>query len=886
MKFRFLTIFLSVSLLFGVAGAAGYAVLAAEGGTTYYISNSDGNDGNSGTAEGEAWESFANLKTKVLGPGDKVLLKRGDVWSDRLEIMAEGSEQAYAEVGAYGDEALEKPTIRQSGGADDIAVLVKDFYYDGSKVVTSNIRYLKIHDLNIEDTRMGIFVRTYARNNDGQNMHVEISDCTFNNIDAPEIMEELNKYVEEVEAANPQPSPDYPEDELAFDVNIQTTIANQISNKIAELLNEPKGNLPVVQNGTYSETGGGAGEYIFPAAVFVGGRKDPIMAEKPDTVASAKPAMQYFTVEDCVMSECVAGVMSWFYGYNNTTGSNAWRETLKNVRIQDVTITGAINGGLAMECVDGGAELNAAGDGMQPSTDGWGEIRNFRVLSGSDEPYHTFPNGTTGAIFESSKNFLITECEFSGMTNQGNADGCGFDFESNCENIELSDSAMQNNEGGAILIMDNGHGSHKNLFIRDNLMYSNLQHAFAAGNNRNNNIEVAYVHIYNAGNRNVCLENNVILMQQSIRPGSNNAKYNIHAVGPKPATEADGTVNYIWTGNTEEFYEGGNRVAYDTYYEGQLNSEGKIVLETAWLHSKVYRAMRLEVKGSTEVSGTIWGESIGGEKTSESPVSFSTEDGYVNIGALDGITWEKPNERIEISIAGGKAGDEYTLEFVPDTQVVVEKLTENEYAVELQGESKAAFADDVTAEMFVLQGKLSKREIVNAEKTGLYRIKITMDGPADEGYAGITVLPEAYVTYFEEIFSGCGPDGAINEESWYYPQVLKVERLPEKLNYEQGEALDIMGLKLTMRTAAGEAESISAGLCTVEGYDPQKAGRQTVTVRYKNGYTTFDVQVMESGGSADDGGGCGGAITGYAGIAAAVVVFGALLLLCRVHKKN
>ena len=50
MKFRFLTIFLSVSLLFGVAGAAGYAVLAAEGGTTYYISSSDRNDGNSGTA--------------------------------------------------------------------------------------------------------------------------------------------------------------------------------------------------------------------------------------------------------------------------------------------------------------------------------------------------------------------------------------------------------------------------------------------------------------------------------------------------------------------------------------------------------------------------------------------------------------------------------------------------------------------------------------------------------------------------------------------------------------------------------------------------------------------------------------------------------------------
>lgn len=692
MKKSIVTILIAATLLFGALPAAPFAAFAAEP-VTYYISSSEGDDANGGTSQDSPWKSFANLKNKVLQPGEKVLLKRGDVWQDRLEIMGQGTEDAYVEVGAYGDETLGKPTIRQNGDRDDIAVLVKDFYYDGSKVVKENMRYIRISDLNIEDTRMGIYVRTYLTNNDGQNRNIEISDCTFHNIDSVEVMEELNKFVEEVEAMNPQPSPNYPDDPYAFDSNVASKIGTTISEKIAALLNEPKGDLPYIQNGEYKETGGGASEYIFPAAVFVGGDKDPIQPEKPETVENAKPALQYFSVENCEMDECIAGVMSWYYAYNGTVGSNGWRETLKYVRVQDVTITGAVNGGLAMNCVDGGAVLNEEGDGMQPNEEGWGEIRNFRVLSGSDKPYHTFPNGTTGAIFESSKNFLITECEFSGMTNQGNADGCGFDFESNCENIELSYTVMQNNEGGAILIMDNGNGYHKNLFIHDNLMYTNLQHAFAAGNNRNNNIEVAYVHIYNAGNQNVRLENNTILMQESIRTGSTEQKYKIHAVGPKPATEPDGTVNFIWQNNVEKFYEGGNRVDLKTYFEGTLDAQGKIVLDNVWLHSNIYRAMRISVNGSGSVKGTVQAQSNSGLLSSQQAAAFTAEDGYVDIGALSGVRWNIPYKKIEIAVEGGKSGDKYELEFVPDTQIAVEKLSDTQLSVTLEGESKAVFAD-------------------------------------------------------------------------------------------------------------------------------------------------------------------------------------------------
>lgn len=887
MKKSIVTILIAATLLFGALPAAPFAAFAAEP-VTYYISSSEGDDANGGTSQDSPWKSFANLKNKVLQPGEKVLLKRGDVWQDRLEIMGQGTEDAYVEVGAYGDETLGKPTIRQNGDRDDIAVLVKDFYYDGSKVVKENMRYIRISDLNIEDTRMGIYVRTYLTNNDGQNRNIEISDCTFHNIDSVEVMEELNKFVEEVEAMNPQPSPNYPDDPYAFDSNVASKIGTTISEKIAALLNEPKGDLPYIQNGEYKETGGGASEYIFPAAVFVGGDKDPIQPEKPETVENAKPALQYFSVENCEMDECIAGVMSWYYAYNGTVGSNGWRETLKYVRVQDVTITGAVNGGLAMNCVDGGAVLNEEGDGMQPNEEGWGEIRNFRVLSGSDKPYHTFPNGTTGAIFESSKNFLITECEFSGMTNQGNADGCGFDFESNCENIELSYTVMQNNEGGAILIMDNGNGYHKNLFIHDNLMYTNLQHAFAAGNNRNNNIEVAYVHIYNAGNQNVRLENNTILMQESIRTGSTEQKYKIHAVGPKPATEPDGTVNFIWQNNVEKFYEGGNRVDLKTYFEGTLDAQGKIVLDNVWLHSNIYRAMRISVNGSGSVKGTVQAQSNSGLLSSQQAAAFTAEDGYVDIGALSGVRWNIPYKKIEVAVEGGKSGDKYELEFVPDTQIAVEKLSDTQLSVTLEGESKAVFADDVSAEMFTLHGKAEKCKVLSAEKTGLYRVVLTLDQPLSEGTFAVTLRNDAFITCFDEIFSGTQPDSTVNKDSWYYPVSVEITKLPQKRNYEQGEELDLMGLKLTLRNGAGEEESLSPAKCTVSGFDSNTPGRQTVTLRYKNSIAMFDVQVME-GGSSQTGGGCSGAVGAgcAAGVGLGLAALGAAALAtCRKRKKQ
>jgi len=62
--------------------------------TTYYISSSEGNDSNNGKTESTPWKSLEKLHSSwnQIGPGDKILFKRGDEWapsniSGRLGVL-------------------------------------------------------------------------------------------------------------------------------------------------------------------------------------------------------------------------------------------------------------------------------------------------------------------------------------------------------------------------------------------------------------------------------------------------------------------------------------------------------------------------------------------------------------------------------------------------------------------------------------------------------------------------------------------------------------------------------------------------------------------------------------------------------------------------------
>lgn len=57
-------------------------------GTVYYVSSTDGDDGNSGTSPDKAWKTLTNVNTKTLARGSAVLFKRGDIFRGGIRAQA------------------------------------------------------------------------------------------------------------------------------------------------------------------------------------------------------------------------------------------------------------------------------------------------------------------------------------------------------------------------------------------------------------------------------------------------------------------------------------------------------------------------------------------------------------------------------------------------------------------------------------------------------------------------------------------------------------------------------------------------------------------------------------------------------------------------------
>lgn len=94
-----------ILLLFSFLMAA-----CSQGPVCYYLDATGGDDNNSGLSSDKAWKSLEKLREVKLQPGNKVLLKRGEVFNGELEISAHGTPENRIYVDAYG-EAEPKPCI-------------------------------------------------------------------------------------------------------------------------------------------------------------------------------------------------------------------------------------------------------------------------------------------------------------------------------------------------------------------------------------------------------------------------------------------------------------------------------------------------------------------------------------------------------------------------------------------------------------------------------------------------------------------------------------------------------------------------------------------------------------------------------------------------------
>ena len=82
---------------------------------TYYVSSSTGNDSDDGLSEANAFATIAKVNALNLQPGDRVLLKCGDVWrAEQLILSKSGTELAPIVFSSYPEGCANKPILSGS----------------------------------------------------------------------------------------------------------------------------------------------------------------------------------------------------------------------------------------------------------------------------------------------------------------------------------------------------------------------------------------------------------------------------------------------------------------------------------------------------------------------------------------------------------------------------------------------------------------------------------------------------------------------------------------------------------------------------------------------------------------------------------------------------
>lgn len=114
MKKAFSCRIVALCLSLGLPGSSPAAEPAVTGTRNYHVDSARGDDANPGT-EAQPWKTLAraNAVGPKLQPGDRLLLRRGGVWSGEVLALRDvhGSEAAPVVIGAYGPAGEPRPSI-------------------------------------------------------------------------------------------------------------------------------------------------------------------------------------------------------------------------------------------------------------------------------------------------------------------------------------------------------------------------------------------------------------------------------------------------------------------------------------------------------------------------------------------------------------------------------------------------------------------------------------------------------------------------------------------------------------------------------------------------------------------------------------------------------
>jgi len=103
----------------------------------FYIDNNMGNDSNSGLNSSSPWKSLSNIDDHSFSSGDKIFLKKGQIWNEDLNLDVSGSAAAPVTVDAYGSGIL--PEIR-GGTISGAYITIKNLIIDRAKTDNDALR--------------------------------------------------------------------------------------------------------------------------------------------------------------------------------------------------------------------------------------------------------------------------------------------------------------------------------------------------------------------------------------------------------------------------------------------------------------------------------------------------------------------------------------------------------------------------------------------------------------------------------------------------------------------------------------------------------------------------------------------------------------------------
>lgn len=150
-------------LAFVMTGACSAMSRAAS--MAYYVDSEAGSNENSGRSSKQAWADFTPINGKTLQAGEKLLIKRGSVINQELKVGAQGTAEAWVEIGAYGEGA--RPIIRRNWEITEQCGRIE------------NPDYLRVSGLSFSYAGKGLEVH-YSEPGHG---HLLIEDCVAHHIE-------------------------------------------------------------------------------------------------------------------------------------------------------------------------------------------------------------------------------------------------------------------------------------------------------------------------------------------------------------------------------------------------------------------------------------------------------------------------------------------------------------------------------------------------------------------------------------------------------------------------------------------------------------------------------------------------------------------------------